>query len=517
LNQVKEIVAGVTEENMQRIIASYAEQASILKKLGFDMVSIHMCYRGQLVSKFLSPLTNGRTDEYGGNLENRARFPLMVLRGIREACGNDIIIELLLSGEEPQGGYTVDDAIQFLKMADPYADIVQVRAPDADPNHPTGFNLEETPFLSLAEKVKKGGVKMLVSSVGGWQNPDTAEKALADGKVDMVSMARAWICNSNYGQLVSEERADDITPCLRCNRCHGRGPGDSFLSICSVNPLIGIEHRLTHLLSPTCAKKKVAVVGGGPAGMKAAIDLHDKGHEVTIFESTGSLGGMIRHADYVDFKWPLRNFKSHLVNQVEKRGIQVRLNTMADPDLISSEAFDAAVIALGTIPHLPPIPGASNANVFFAADAMMNPDALGERIAVVGGGEAGVEAGMLFASKGKHVTVIEMRGELAADSTLIHYRSMFREAWEKLPAFHAVLNARCGKISGDGVEFTDASGKTQLVAVDSVVIAAGMKPRQNEALAFHGSCRQVFYVGDCVKPAPIESAMRTAYAAASQI
>jgi 2,4-dienoyl-CoA reductase-like NADH-dependent reductase (Old Yellow Enzyme family)/thioredoxin reductase len=513
---VCEVIAGYTMEDMDKIAESYAEQILLLKKLGFDMASIHMCYRGQIPGKFLSPLTNTRTDEYGGSPENRARFPLMILKRVREAVGNDFLIELLLSGEEPEGGYTVDEAIGFLKTAEAYVDIVQVRAPDADPNHPTGFNLEETPFLPLAEKIKKSGVNMLVASVGGLQNPGTAEKALAEGKVDLIAMARAWISNPDYGKLVYEGREDDIIPCLRCNKCHGRGPEEPFVSVCSVNPLIGIEHRLHHLLTPVGQKKAVAVVGGGPAGMKAAIDLYDRGHAVTLYEATESLGGMIKHADRIDFKWPLRDFKAYLIRQVEKRGIIVKLNTAATPEAVAGGGFEAVVVALGAVPALPPIPGAGE-KTFFAADAIVNPDTLGRRVVVVGGGEVGVETGMFLAQNGRDVTVLEMRGELAADSTIIHYRSMFQEAWEALPGFHAITHARCTKIAADSVTYEDSQGREHTLAADSVVISAGMKAKQAEALAFYGSGARLWLAGDCIRPATVQQAMRTAFAAAQEI
>lgn len=313
-------VEELDQDTMERIADSYAQQCEILKSLGFDMASIHLCYRAQLPTKFLSPLTNRRKDEFGGSLENRARFPLMILKRIREAVGNDFILEILISGEEDSvGGYTREDCARYLKMFEPYVDIAQIRASEADPNHPTSYNPAETPFAEQAAFMKKAGVKMKIASVGGWHNPATAEKALEEEKVDIVSMARAWVSNPNYGNLVYENKAEDIIPCLRCNKCHGRGPRDPFVSVCSVNPLIGIEHRLHYLGKEPGSSKKVAVIGGGPAGMKAAMDLWDRGHQVTLFEATNALGGALKHSDFVDFKWTLKDFKDYLIAQVEKR------------------------------------------------------------------------------------------------------------------------------------------------------------------------------------------------------
>ena len=165
-----------------------------------------------------------------------------------------MIVEILFSGEEPEGGYTMDEGVEFLKMAEPYVDIVQFRAGEADPNHPIPFEQEHTPFLKYAENAKKKGLKMKVACVGGFHYFDDVEAAVAEGKVDIVSAARAFISNPDYVQLMQEGRADDLVPCLRCNKCHGRGPHDPFVSVCSVNPRIGIEHRLDVLESPAHAR-----------------------------------------------------------------------------------------------------------------------------------------------------------------------------------------------------------------------------------------------------------------------
>lgn len=510
-------VRDVTEEQMALIADSYAEQCGILKKLGFDMVSIHLCYRGQLPTKFLSPTTNDRTDAYGGSLENRARFPLLILKKVREAVGKDFIVEILFSGEDVEGGYTLADGAAYLNLFAPYVDIVQLRAPEADPNHPTSFNLEETPFLYMAEYMKKAGVTTLLSSVGGWQNPDTAEAALRENKLDLIAAARAWISNPDYGKLIYEDRAEDIVPCLRCNKCHGRGPNDPFVSVCSVNPLIGIEHRLTHLLTPPGPAQKIAVIGGGPAGMKAAIDLHDRGHQVTLFEADDHLGGAIYHSDFVSFKWTLRDFKNYLIRQVGKRKMDVRLNTRATPELIRAEGFDVVIAALGAAPVKPPIPGINGDNVCFAVESMLHPEKLGQDVVVIGGGEVGVEAGMNLAEQGHNVTVLEMRSELAMDTTMIHYRSMFQAAWEKLPTFRGICQATVTGVTPEGVTYRDAAGEEHKVLAQSVVVSAGMRARQQEALDYYGSAPRFFYIGDCSKAATVQQAMRSAFAVASQI
>ncbi|MCR5784611.1 MAG: FAD-dependent oxidoreductase, partial [Eubacterium sp.] len=514
----REAVRKCDKETMDWVAESYAQQCKILKFLGYDMASIHMCYRTQIMTKFMSPLTNDRTDEYGGSTENRCRFALNILKRIREEVGNDFIIEILISAEEDKyGGYTLDDSVEFLKLASPYIDLVQLRASDADGNHPTNYEPLEVPTLEQAAYIKSQNTGVLITTVGGWHNPDTCEKALAEGKLDMVSMARAWVSNPDYGEMIYEDKADDIVPCLRCNKCHGRGPNDPYVSVCSVNPKIGIEHRLSTLVREPGSPKKVAVIGGGPAGMKCAVDLCDRGHKVTLFEMDSHLGGAIYHSDFVDFKWTLKEFKDFMIYQVGKRDIEVRLNTKALPDDIKKEGYDIVISAIGAEPSRPPIKGADAKNVCFGAYSMINPDKLGKEVVVIGGGEVGVECGMNLAKKGHNVTVLEMRDTLAADSTIMHFRSMFKEYWESIPNFKGICSVSVKEISSDGVKYTDSDGKECFIKADSVVLSTGMRAKQTEALSFYGTAKRFYAIGDCTKAGTVQKAMRDAFAVASQI
>lgn len=506
----------ISREDLEKIAKSYGQRTALYKRLGFDAVTIHMSYRAQLPSQLLSPLSNRRTDEFGGSLENRARFALMMLEEVRKAAGSDMLIEIQFSAEEPEGGYTIEEGIEFLKLAEKYLDIVQVRSAEVDPNHPIPFELNPTPFLELAGRIKAEGLDFLVSNVGGYFDPDIADQAIRDGKLDLVAMARAWISNPNYGDLLYEGRKDDIVPCLRCNKCHGRGKNDIFTTTCSVNPKFGFELVDRYLGIPSKGGKKVAVIGGGPGGMRAALYLVERGHDVTIFEAEDKLGGAIKHADCIAFKWTLRNYKDYLIHQVGKKGIKVVLNTRATPDMLGEE-YDAVIAAVGAEPIIPNIPGVCGEHVTFATDAIMNSERIGQKVVVIGGGEIGVETGMFLAQLGRDVTVIEMRDELAADSTFVHYRSMFEAAWEAIPTFRYVLNATAKKIASDHVTYTDKNGEDHDLAADSVVLSVGMRSKTDEAMSFYGVGSRFFMVGDCLKVGTIQTGVRTAYAAANNI
>ena len=247
----------IPEDEMMKIIEQYRLQAEIAKICGFDGVFLHMAYRLMLPAKFLSPLSNKRTDKYGGPIENRARFPLMIAEAIKKECGQNFIIEAAITGEDPKGmgGFTLDDACSFAKLAEGKIDLLQMRSPDIETAHTTGYCPEETPFEYMAEAVKDSGARIGVSTVSGYLDPAHMEEVIASGKADLIAMARGWIANAGtYGKKVYEHRPQDIVPCLRCNKCLATSSASPDIDVCSVNPEWGLEHKLDKLIVPVESK-----------------------------------------------------------------------------------------------------------------------------------------------------------------------------------------------------------------------------------------------------------------------
>lgn len=510
----------VSKEVIQAQIQEVIQQAIDIKRLGFDMVSLHGAYRRFSLGQFISPLSNNRTDEYGGDLEKRAKFIFDICDGIKAACGKNFPIELMLSVSEPEGGNRVEDVIEFAKMAEGRVDILHLRHGETDPQHPLGFTStpeNPTPLLDEIGRVKQSGTKIVIGASAGFTRAEYGERALAEGKADLICMARSWIFDPEFGKKVYEDRGEDIVPCIRCNKCHVSNKTDMFRSVCSVNPKLGFEDKLERMIDEPVTVKKVAIVGGGPAGMQAAVTAAQRGHSVTLYEKEAVLGGQLNQADQPSFKWPLRQYKEYMINQVYKHGVTVCLNTAVTREMLSAENYDAVLVAIGAVPTAPPIPGIDGDNCFFANGIYGREQLLGKKVAIIGGGDIGTETGMHLAEKGYDATVIEMLPELLMDAPAAHYKQMVKDAWMAMPNFHSVCNARCTKIDSTGVYYVDKDGSEGKVEADSVIISAGARALSDEAMELFGAARYTYAIGDCDKAGNLQKATRSAFAIASTL
>jgi pyruvate/2-oxoglutarate dehydrogenase complex dihydrolipoamide dehydrogenase (E3) component len=277
------------------------------------------------------------------------------------------------------------------------------------------------------------------------------------------------------------------------------------------------------MIDPPARSRKVAVIGGGPAGMKAAIVAAERGHKVTLYEKNDFLGGQMAHTDHVSFKWSYRIFKDYLIRQVEKSGVDVRLKTTATPEMIQKKGYDAVLTAIGAAPILPELPGADGRNVLAPVFAYGNKS-LGKNIVVVGGQQIATETGMYLSEIGHNVTVLTPDGKLAPDANFVH---LSNERWDmdKFKTFSYITGAVVKSVGGGNVVYTDANGNEKSIPADNVVIYAGRKPRLNEAFGFYGAADRFFAIGDCsmdgdlvrIGDGNLRTSQRTAFAAASKI
>lgn len=508
-------IHAMTPEEMEQTAEDFANATLYVRRAGFDMVHLHAGH-GWLLSQFLSPAINKRTDEYGGSFENRARFPKMVVERIREKVGPDFLIEMRVSADEfMEGGINLEECVKFIKLVEDKIDFVQVSVGTREVPVgrticiPSGF-LPPAPLAHYAIDVKAAGVKVPVIAVGGIMDPAIAEELIASGKVDAVAMARAQIADPEWPNKCRAGKFDEVRPCIKCYNCHDERVA-RFNSprrfACSVNPELGREIWCEQVKG-SGRKKKVVVIGGGPAGIEAACVAAAEGHEVILYEKSDKLGGQLNFAHQVSFKYDLANYRDYMVRWLDRSNVAVRMNTEATPERIAADNPHVVIAAVGSSPKLPPIPGADGANVLTAHASYDNEDKVGQKIVVVGGGEVGCETALHFAmDRGRQVSILEMQDKMAPDAPYSPRSALIDEV-EKYLDWH--VNARVTAITDKGVSYTDGDGE-HFIEADTVIVSVGSRPCIEEAEAFRDVAFEYYAVGDCVQAKNIRFGIRSAY------
>ena len=498
----------MTEEDIQEAVEKYAEGAANAKRLGYDMVMIHAGH-GWLIHQFLSPLTNLRTDKWGGTPEKRLNFMLAVVDAVREAVGRNFPIDIRISGSErTEGGYGLDYGVQIAKALDGKVDLIHVSAGtqqvpySAVLMHPSPFE-KDMENAGLAAEIKKH-VQTPVCTVGAFNVPQDMENYLAETGVDGISMGRALIADPFLPKKMLRGEEDTITYCLRCTECLS-GLIKCGQLRCAVNPYIGREEEY---FRPTRVprKRRVLIAGGGPGGMQAALEAYERGHEVVLCEAGPKLGGALKFADSgADFKKPILRYREQQAKKVMALPIDVRLNTRVDEALVAEVKPDVLIAAVGAAPLVLPLPGADGDNVFIGADIM--PDTpIGDRVVVIGGGFIGCEEAVILAREGKDVTIVEMTQELAVESGFMYRLSLLHQV--DASGVKKAMGLKCTRITKEGVYALDADGNEQFLPCDSVVMAAGMRPCYEEVERLRPLCDEFYPIGNCVKGGTIGKATR---------
>ena len=526
------MVHEMTEEDMEAVAQMYVMAARQARRCLFDAIMLHYGH-GWLMNNFLSPLSNKRADCYGGSVENRVRFPLMVIKRIREAVGDDMIIEIRMNGSDrAEGGITPEDAARQALLMEEYVDMIHLSCgtrldAHARPKmHPTCF---VTPGHNIdgAEALKKAGFKKPVGVIGSVHSAEMAERFIAEGRCDYVLMARQAVADPDWVNKVRENREEDIRPCIHCDYCVDGGRRNplttevtilndaTFETKCSVNPLVGQGSARARAFRFT-GKKSVAVIGGGIAGMQAAVTAAEKGHDVTLFEQKNALGGQTGfYPQHLWFKKEVAAFRDYLITQIRKRGVKVVLGLRMTPELIARANFDAVIVAVGAKQAVPPIPGVDRALVVMAWDVFGQEEKLGKKIVVIGGGVVGCELSIALGERGHDVTVVEMTPHYAATAEIADRMSL-EEHMEQHNVM-LLVNTQCMEITDSGVVVRGKDGSMRAIAADSVILAAGSVPLAEERDAFSGTAFDVINVGDCTGPANIRNATDTGWCAGNVI
>jgi len=477
----------MTHEKIAETVNKYAMAAYRMKQAGMDTVLVHGGH-GNLISQFTSALYNKRTDEYGGSTKNRARFAIEVCEAIREKCGENFVIEMRMSADEiAEEGMRLEETLELIGYLKPHIDIAHMSAGLHSDfsfkylrNWMQNFMMDRGFNVHYAKKVKEAHPDLLVTTVGSIVSIEMAEEIIANGWADFVAMCRPLMADPDMPRKYANNRPEDRRPCLRCDACTGHlfVPKPIY---CAVNPMSFKARDLPDGVIPEAKiKKKVAVVGGGPAGITAMSTLIERGHDVTLYEKTSDLGGNVIGAAAPPFKIDCQDYLKWLVRQVETSSAKVLLNTEATKEILDKENYEALVIAVGAEPVMPKIPGIDKPNVCWAVDAELGKVPVGDKIVVIGAGTVGLEAAIEFRREGKNVEVIELLEEgPAADALRASAKTAAREfprilEEEGIPV-HYGINAT--EIHDDKVVAIDtATGKTVEYASDTVLVAIGMRP-----------------------------------------
>jgi 2,4-dienoyl-CoA reductase-like NADH-dependent reductase (Old Yellow Enzyme family)/thioredoxin reductase len=526
----------MTMEKIKETVEKFGRAAARMKRAGMDIVMVHGAH-ANLIGQFTSPKFNRRTDEYGGSTEKRARFAIEVCQSIRRHCGEDFVIEYRISGdEEDPEGMHIDETIELAGYLKPYIDILHVSAGiHSDPFGPhlyyrnwcQNYLMDRCYNVHYARDIKKAHPDLLVNTVGSITSIDYAEEIISKGWADFVSMCRPLMADPEMPNKYAENRPEDRRPCLRCDFCakHLMVPKPMF---CAVNPMAAMTSELRDGVIPKApVKKKVAVIGGGPGGIQAMETLIARGHDVTLYEKSGSLGGNVVRAARPPFKIDMQDYLKwlrHTAAQCVKKGARVLLNTEATKEILDLENYDALVLAVGSDPIIPGnIPGIDKPHVFWAPDAEENISKTGQKIVVVGGGGVGFESGLEFAGLGKEVTLIEMLEEHSAKIKLqMSAGSVSRELltiFEKkgIPVLYGTALA---EVKDNGIVTRNmVTGKLSELPCDTVLLAVGMKERWALVDELRRSAPEsnIHIVGDCRKVGTISEAVNQAFQACIHI
>ena len=502
----------LTVAEIKHLEKQFIEAARRVKDAGYDCVEIHGAH-GYLIGSFMSPYTNRRTDEYGGSIENCARFACEIIRGIKEKCGKDFPLLIKLNALD-----RLDKKEAPIQLT---PDIITAIAPwlekaGVDEIHLSGgtheapmwsavgpYYVPKAAFAGYAAQVKTA-VKIPVGVINRINDPVLADELIIEGKVDLVWMMRPLVADPELPKKAEEGRLDEIRTCIACNTCHDiLCQGWFHETRCAVNPDAwreGVSH-----LEPSLRKKSVLVVGGGPAGMEAARISALIGHNVTLWEKDNKLGGLLNLAAIPPLKGEIMNIPRYYASQFKKLGVKVELNKEATPTMVKQLKPDVIIIASGSSTFFPPIPGIDKSLVVDARKVLEGSAKVGDNVVVIGGGEVGIETAEFLGAQGKKVTLVEILptiGELMVRDVIDYVIDQLVQHKVEILA-----GTKVEEITGDSIIVSNKDQQKRVIKTENVIIATGAKPDKTVQNALQGLAREVYLAGDCLVPSNIRVAI----------
>jgi 2,4-dienoyl-CoA reductase-like NADH-dependent reductase (Old Yellow Enzyme family)/thioredoxin reductase len=498
----------LTREQIREIRNDFVQAAVRAQKAGFDGVELHGAY-GYLIAEFISPFSNRRRDEYGDNFEGRMLLPVEIVRGIRSACGKDFPVGFKFNAHEdvPRGidlesgvkiaRRMVDENVIYLHPAAMASNLATVGL-SKYPAMPILYHPQDI-TLPLTEYIKRRVGEVPVMAAGGIKDPDLAGKILSSRMADMVVLGRALLADPDWVNCAMSGRR--IRPCIRCNVCHYEAVAKVNRIVCTVNPYLMRETK--NQSQPTERRKRVMIVGGGPAGITAALAASRRKHYVTLFEKGAHLGGLLIAGSRPGFKADVSDLLDYLREEIADSDVELRLGKEVTPKSIMEFGPDVLVVAVGASPMTSKIKGLEKSRTLSVIEALLNPERVGRRPMILGGGITGCEAALHLAQQGKEVTIIEKLPELMQQEE-VGYRNTTAVLTKMLRELGVIV---C--LNSEVIEATPSTALIRFggmeieVEADTLVLSMGLKPDQQLIGPLAASCDESYVIGDCARPGRI--------------
>lgn len=497
------------KDGIKRLVKAMGESARLAKDAGVDIIEIH-AYGGYLIDQFSSAKWNHRTDEYGGSFENRTRFLFEIVEEVRKSCGKDypIAVKMTLDSVDDDERPIEEGLVIAKRLADMNVDLIHLGRGSYSCRWRMVSSVYQTPGFDIeaAKKLREvtGSVPVMIH--GKLNHKDVANEAIESGATDLIAIGHGLIADPHWPNKIKKGLDDEVIPCIGCGECHFNAMKGRARP-CAVNPLCMHENEFE--LTPAKEVKNILVIGGGPAGLKAAAAGAIRGLNVILWEKNSYFGGALAGAGAMSFKKDVQDQLEYLIRQVYKNNVKVELNKTADLESIKALNPDYVVVAIGANPVIIPIKGYDKPHVTTAVPALLKQKPVGNKIVIIGGGEVGCEMATEFANNGKDVTVVEIMEDILMAPSFVANKQNIRYLFENSNA-RSLVATQTKEILDDAI-IVEKDGVEERIECDTVIFSTGFRSNHDLYLSLLKEGFEAVEIGDAVKPGKVIDAIHQGY------